>query len=366
MGNIKFDQSFPDVTPDATRQLAEYLGLRGEASVLIAGSTHSGEEEVLIDLHTHLTQEHPSLVLILAPRHLHRLQEVERVLEKRGVPYVKKSALTTNQSSRPHQSQSRIILLDTLGELMKLYSLGTVVFIGGSLVPVGGHNPLEPLSFRKCVLFGPHMFNFHEIAHLLIEGKGAIQVQGKDDLFRLLQHLFKDQAERTAFGERGYRILQQHQGTTERIFAEIKPFLDETVALFKRAGLSTAIVSGGGTGHEAISKEIGCTETRSGSYAYEGMKRISREKNPPNPESCAVRVICTVVSVPTKGRVIIDGGMESWTVAEELGRAKASLIISVRVMAPPPETPDGPPGSSEKVALILKQVRRRSSQASYA
>ncbi len=95
---------------------------------------------------------------------------------------------------------------------------------------------------------------------------------------------------------------------------EAKPFLEETVFLFQRAGLATDIISGGGTGLEAISKELGCTETRSGSYAYEGTKRISPTRgNPPNPETCALRMICTVVSTPTPDRIIIDGGQKTFT-----------------------------------------------------
>jgi 3-deoxy-D-manno-octulosonic-acid transferase len=112
-----------------------------------------------------------------------------------------------------------------MGELIGLYSLGTLVFVGGSLVPVGGHNPLEPLLFRKCVLFGPHMFNFLEISNRLIETGGAIQVSGKEDLFSQTKHLLLDKGAQKEIGEKGYRFLQKHQGATERIFNEIRPFL---------------------------------------------------------------------------------------------------------------------------------------------
>jgi 3-deoxy-D-manno-octulosonic-acid transferase len=112
-----------------------------------------------------------------------------------------------------------------MGELMGIYSLGTLVFVGGSLVPVGGHNPLEPLLFRKCVLFGPHMFNFLEISSCLMEMGGAIQVSGKEDLFSQMKRLLLDRDARKEIGEKGYRFLQKHQGATERIFDEIRPFL---------------------------------------------------------------------------------------------------------------------------------------------
>ena len=114
-----------------------------------------------------------------------------------------------------------------MGELMRLYSLGTVVFIGGSLVPVGGHNPLEPLSFGKCVLFGPHMFNFSEISRTLIEAGGAMQVEGSEDLASQLKRFLYDEGARRDVGERGYRFLQLHRGATERIFREIEPTLQD-------------------------------------------------------------------------------------------------------------------------------------------
>jgi 3-deoxy-D-manno-octulosonic-acid transferase len=114
-----------------------------------------------------------------------------------------------------------------MGELMRLYCLGSLVFVGGSLVPVGGHNPLEPLFFKKCVFFGPYMFNFLEISRRLTEAGGAIWVSGKEDLFSQMNRLVFDEAARKEVGEKGYQFLQKHQGATERMLKEIKPFLRE-------------------------------------------------------------------------------------------------------------------------------------------
>jgi 3-deoxy-D-manno-octulosonic-acid transferase len=127
-----------------------------------------------------------------------------------------------------HQEQEEplgVILLDTLGELMSLYSLGTLVFVGGSLVPVGGHNPLEPLFFKKCVFFGPYMFHFLEISRHLIEVGGAIQVKDSEDLTFHMKRLLRNERARKEIGERGYQFLQKHQGATERMFEDIRPFL---------------------------------------------------------------------------------------------------------------------------------------------
>jgi len=220
-GNIKFDQFFPSLPREATVGLSGSLGLQGNEIILIAGSTHQGEEEIFIRLFRDLRKADPHLILILAPRHLDRLDEVEKVLRNEGLSWKRRSSL----SGQDRKEISGVILLDTMGELMRLYSLGTIVFIGGSLVPVGGHNPLEPLFFKKCVLFGPHMFNFLEISRRLIAEGGAILVNGREELSSQLKRLLSDEKARNEVGENGYRFLQKHRGATERIFERIRPFL---------------------------------------------------------------------------------------------------------------------------------------------
>jgi len=225
VGNLKFDQTFPSFTPETLKRIAGTLGLHGAEKILIAGSTHSGEEEILISLYKALKETNSPLVLILAPRHLERLEEVEGILRRESVAWSRKTTLI-REAGRKDQEHPEVILLDTMGELMGLYSLGTLVFVGGSLVPVGGHNPLEPLFFEKCVLFGPHMFNFLEIATRLIEDRGAIQISGKEDLFTQVKRLLFDEAARKEVGRKGHQFLQKHQGATERMFEEIRRLLD--------------------------------------------------------------------------------------------------------------------------------------------
>jgi 3-deoxy-D-manno-octulosonic-acid transferase len=226
VGNLKFDQTFPSFTRKAMMDIANTLGLRGTEKILIAGSTHSGEEEVLVTLYKELKEMTPHLVLILAPRHLERLEEVEGILKKQSLSWVRKTTLSTN-AGPSGQEHPEVILLDTMGELMGVYSLGTLVFVGGSLVPIGGHNPLEPLFFKKCILFGPHMFHFLEITSRLIEAGGAIQVSGKEDLFSELKRLLFDEVARNEVGEKGHQFVQNHQGATGRMFEEIRPFLKD-------------------------------------------------------------------------------------------------------------------------------------------
>ena len=224
VGNLKFDQTFPDFSGEAIDKMAKALGFHGKEEVFIAGSTHSGEEEIFISLLKELKKMNPHVVLILAPRHLERLDEVEKILKKESVSWVRKSSLPSGAGGLD-QKPSDVILLDTMGELMTVYGLGTLVFVGGSLVPIGGHNPLEPLFHKKCVLFGPHMFNFLEISQRLIEAGGAVQVSGKEELSSQLRRLLLDERARKELGERGYQFLKKHQGATERMFEEIRPYL---------------------------------------------------------------------------------------------------------------------------------------------
>jgi 3-deoxy-D-manno-octulosonic-acid transferase len=224
VGNLKFDQTSPSLTQEAMAEMTKTLGPQGKQNILIAGSTHSGEEEILVSLYKELKKMDPHFVLILAPRHLERLEEVERILKKESLSWLRKTSLSLGPG-RSDQKHPEVILLDTMGELMGIYSLGTLVFVGGSLVPIGGHNPLEPLFFKKCILFGPYMFNFLEISSRLIEAGGAIQVSGKEELFSQLKRLLFDEVARKEVGEKGYQFLQKHQGATERMFEEIRPFI---------------------------------------------------------------------------------------------------------------------------------------------
>ncbi len=226
VGNLKFDQTFPNFSRESTDRMAKALGLQGREKVFIAGSTHSGEEEILISLHKELKKMDPYLVLILAPRHLERLEEVEKILKKESVSWVRKTSLLPGAGGLD-QNPPDVILLDTMGELMTIYSLGTLVFVGGSLVSVGGHNPLEPLFHKKCVVFGPYMFNFSEISQHLVEAGGAIRVSGKEELSSQLRRLLLDELARKEVGEKGYQFLKKHQGATERMFEEIRPLLSK-------------------------------------------------------------------------------------------------------------------------------------------
>ena len=158
------------------------------APVLVAGSTHAGEEELLLDAFARIRSDCPGARLILAPRHLKRLEGVEALLRTRGMDYVKRSAM---QRAEP-VGVAHVLLLDTMGELTGVYPHGTVAFLGGSLVPVGGHNMLEPAAAGVPTLYGPHVENFAEIAGLLEASGAAIRVADADELAEKTLALFSD------------------------------------------------------------------------------------------------------------------------------------------------------------------------------
>ncbi len=221
VGNIKFDQIPPGKDSEPATDLLTSFRLQGNETILIAGSTHQGEEEIFIQVYKDLKKTYNHLILILAPRHLDRLEDVEKILSREGLRWKRRSSLPQQD---PKEAKE-VILIDTMGELMRIYRLGTLVFIGGSLVSIGGHNPLEPLLFKKCVLLGPYMFNFLEISRRLIAEGGAVLVKDRETLYFQIKRLLSDEKTRKEIGENGYQFLHKHRGATERIFEKIRPFL---------------------------------------------------------------------------------------------------------------------------------------------
>jgi len=211
-GNIKFDHKVPAITPQEKEAIYSELNIAADQKIFIAGSTHKGEEEICIEVFNTLKQKFPDLVLVLAPRHPERFDEVEVLLKQAGAVYFRKSELL---DAAGHTSPD-VILLDTIGELAKIYSIGTIVFIGGSMVPVGGHNVLEPAVFSKPVIFGKHMNNFLEIATILTQKKAALQVAGKDEFTAQAVLLLEDAALRQHIGAAAFQVIMENSGALRK------------------------------------------------------------------------------------------------------------------------------------------------------
>ena len=215
-GNLKFDVRAAQEA-EATRLLkAAGAGLR----FVVAGSTLEGEEAALLEVWPKLLASDPRLVLVLAPRHPERFDTVAALLAQSGVAGVRRSSWQSSQSL----SAGQIVLLDTIGELASVYSLATVAFVGGSLIPAGGHNPLEPAQFGVSIVMGPHYANFRAITDDL-RTHSAIRIATKEELATALLNLLGDSAVASAMGERAKQVFEAQSGATARAVHAIQALL---------------------------------------------------------------------------------------------------------------------------------------------
>jgi 3-deoxy-D-manno-octulosonic-acid transferase len=209
-GNLKNDA--PTDAAGAADLWRRLLGLSREQRVWIAGSTHRGEEEAVLTAHAAAAAEHSGLTLVLAPRHPERVGEVLALVSARGYRGVERSRLPAERN----RFTQDVIVVDTVGELAQMYALGEVVFVGGSLVPRGGHNVLEPALRGKPVLMGPHTDNFREAASLLTASGGAVVVHDAAAMGLELRRLLADPALAARRGEAGFAAVASHHGAVRQ------------------------------------------------------------------------------------------------------------------------------------------------------
>ncbi len=211
-GNMKFD-SPASANIETQVAVRRSLGLGEEDLILVAGSTHEGEEEALIVAFKELMLEFPKLKLLIAPRHIDRVSGIEKAISRSGLGSARISKLN---ETRDAKNERRILILDTIGHLNEAYSVATAVFVGGSLVGHGGQNPLEPAVLGKAMLFGPHMFNFKYITKVLLKEDAALQVADKDGLVKNLKMLLKDPAKRSSLGNNAKKTIEDNRGATNK------------------------------------------------------------------------------------------------------------------------------------------------------
>ncbi len=216
-GNMKYDLD-PPAEKDLleARERLEALGWK-DAPIWTAGSTRRGEEKQILDAHRQAAEKLPGLRLILAPRHPERADEVAAILRERGLKFVRWS------EPLPSQADPECLLVDALGALGALYPAGRAAFVGGSLVPVGGHNLLEPALAGLPVLFGPHTESAQSVAESLEKSGGGTRVTGAASLAEALSQLLGEPSRLAAAGEPALRTAKSFAGATERSFAHLKP-----------------------------------------------------------------------------------------------------------------------------------------------
>lgn len=220
-GNMKFDARMPANIQDPGL-VRSSIGLKEDEALIVAGSTHEGEEAVVLDVFKSISCDIPKLRLLIAPRHVNRSDAIEKLIKNKGFECARFSTPNA-QRSTPHAKQ--IILLDTIGHLNEMYSIATIVFIGGSLVKYGGHNPIEPAYFGKAILFGPHMFNFKYITGVFLKNKAAIQVPDKEGLEKECRRALKDAGARDALGKNSKNTIAENSGASDKNILEITGIL---------------------------------------------------------------------------------------------------------------------------------------------
>ena len=218
MGNFKFD-----IELDKKESVNWMDGVKGK--ILLAGSTHKGEEEIVLDAYEEVKKSFPDLKLILAPRHPERFNEAEEILKRRNLNSIRRTDFTVDSSQfTVHSQQTDIILLDTIGELSRLFSKADVTFIGGSLLPFGGHNILEPAYWGKPSIFGPHMENFPIAKDFLMEG-AAIMVKEPGGLAAAIKDLLENTEKAEHMGQKAKGIIDKNTGAVKKAVALVGSFL---------------------------------------------------------------------------------------------------------------------------------------------
>jgi len=220
--NLKYDIAAPPQSSQNRAELRRRYHIPEDILVFTAGSTHNGEEEMVLEAYRAVLNEGRKAFVVLAPRHPERAPQVAELLSRTGFSFTRRSALDTRQ--KPFAS-GEVLLLDTVGELLNVYAVSDLVFVGGSLVPNGGHNVLEPASLRVPVLFGPHMNNFTEIAALLLEFSAGVRVADGEELAVMVSSLLADRGKRLEIGDNGARLLAENSGSTELHMAVIERFM---------------------------------------------------------------------------------------------------------------------------------------------
>lgn len=211
LGNLKYE-------PVAIKNISSFSAIieEGKGLLIVAGSTHPGEEKLLLQSFVTLKPKH-NIRMIIAPRQIERGKEIVKCAQNHGLEVILRSSYENFQGD--------IFILDTIGELMSFYSLADVSFVGGSLVKEGGHNPIEPASYRKPVIFGPHMDDFEEISKDLLQSGGAFGVKDQNSLTEILDRLLVDEQFRLERGKAAFNCIKDNQGVIDKHMEIIREYM---------------------------------------------------------------------------------------------------------------------------------------------
>ncbi|MEN6565038.1 MAG: 3-deoxy-D-manno-octulosonic acid transferase [Veillonellales bacterium] len=221
-GNTKYDQTYTAVSQTEKQDLRRQLGLEAVGPVVVAGSTHKGEEEMLFTAFQQIRTQFSQARMIIAPRETMRSDEIIALAENYGFHGARRTRL-----QRKPAAGHDFVLLDTIGELGKIYSIGDIIYVGGSLVPHGGHNILEPAAHGKPIFVGPHMFNFKD-TYALFSGRGAcLTVCDTDELAEKMLQILNNEDERQAMSSKTLAIIEENRGAARKSVYYLKILLEE-------------------------------------------------------------------------------------------------------------------------------------------
>ena len=223
-GNTKYDQNYSQVTTEEKKVLRQELGLLENVPVLIAGSTHRGEEEILLEVLRQIQGKYPNVKMILAPRDVPRSGGIVELVRRAGVVAElrsKMSSLTAEQ-----RAEVRVVVLDSIGELGRFYSLADLVFVGGCLVSHGGHNILEPAAQGKPILVGPHMFNFRDTYALFSKRNACVTVLDGQELAQKTLELLQNKHTAEQMGREAAQIVAENQGAAVRTVEHLRQIIE--------------------------------------------------------------------------------------------------------------------------------------------
>jgi len=220
-GNVKFDEDFPEVSEPELAKLRQDLRLVAGLPVWVVGSSREGEEALVLDAFTQLRLAHHDLQLVIAPRHPERGEEVARLVSERGYRAILRTELiaAAQAESAPPAADdpaARVVILDTIGELAKVYALADIVAVGGSFVNWGGHNMLQPMAQGKPVVFGPHTRNFRDVVGICLGAQAAVQLPNADGLAEAVGKVLSSPTDAELLSVRARRVVQTNRGASAR------------------------------------------------------------------------------------------------------------------------------------------------------
>lgn len=219
-GNVKFDQDVEPVAEHDVERMRQKIRAEPGQKILLAGSTHEGEEAVLLDVFFRIQKEFGKAVLIIAPRNPDRARRVRFLASSFGG-----TAATLSELESGLCGPAEVVVVDKIGLLSRLYALADIAFVGGSLVKSGGHNPLEPAAFSKPIIFGPDMSDFSSVADMLVVNGGAFRVDGGRELFVCIRRLLEDDRWAETMGQRAFDVFQGNKGAVNKTIRAAEPFL---------------------------------------------------------------------------------------------------------------------------------------------